>query len=343
MVNPRDEEALKRIINFPARGIGKTTIDKAILAANENNISMWEVLENAAKFGFRSGTLQAIEEFVTMIKSFASMLKTKNAYEVAFHVGKQTNIIKELFNDKSTEGVQRYENIQELLNSIKEWTESPDNEEGEVGDKGLGSYLQQITLLTDADEKDPDADTVKLMTIHAAKGLEFECVFACGLEEMLFPNAMSINTREELEEERRLFYVAMTRAKKYLYMTLAKNYGGKRDKNPSGFLNETGLKMEVLDEIVEETLAANGLSRDAIDWLVPHQANLRIIQAAAKKLGLGMEKVVVTVDRHANTSAASIPLALDEAARDGRIRPGQHVLMEAIGGGFTWGAVLAKW
>lgn len=104
-----------------------------------------------------------------MIKSFASMLNNKNAYEVAVHVGKQTNLVKELFNDKSTEGVQRYENIQELLNSIKEWTESPDNEDGEVVDKSLASYLQQITLLTDADEKDPDADTVKLMTIHAAR------------------------------------------------------------------------------------------------------------------------------------------------------------------------------
>src|SRR5688572_15317446 len=146
MVNTRDEEALKRIINYPARGIGKTTVDKTILLANENNITMWDVLEKASEFGFRAGTLQAIEEFVTMIKSFASMLKTKNAYEVAFHVGKQTNIIKELFNDKSTEGVQRYEHIQELLNSIKEWTESPDNEEGELVDKSLGSYLQQITL-----------------------------------------------------------------------------------------------------------------------------------------------------------------------------------------------------
>lgn len=241
MVNPRDEEALKRIINFPARGIGKTTIDKAILAANENNISMWEVLENAAKFSFRAGTLQAIEEFVTMIKSFTSMLKTKNAYEVAFHVSKQTNILKELFNDKSTEGVQRYENIQELLNSIKEWTESPDNEEGEVGDKGLGAYLQQITLLTDADEKDPNADTVKLMTIHAAKGLEFECVFACGLEEMLFPNAMSINTREELEEERRLFYVVITRAKNRLWITYANTrykFGSLVQNEPSRFINE---------------------------------------------------------------------------------------------------------
>jgi DNA helicase-2/ATP-dependent DNA helicase PcrA len=241
LVNPRDEEALKRIINFPARGIGKTTVDKAILVANEGNISMWEVLENASKYGFRSGTLQAIEDFVTMIKSFASMLKTKNAYEVASHVGKQTNIIKELFNDKSAEGVQRYENIQELLNSIKEWTESPDNDEGEVGDKGLGSYLQQITLLTDADEKDPNADTVKLMTIHAAKGLEFSCVFAAGLEEMLFPNAMSINTREELEEERRLFYVVITRAKSRLWISYANTrykFGSLVQNEPSRFINE---------------------------------------------------------------------------------------------------------
>lgn len=241
LVNPKDEEALKRIINYPARGIGKTSVDRAILAANDNNISVWEVLESAPKYGFKGNALQSIEEFVLMIRSFASMLKTKNAYEVAFHVGKQTNIVRELFNDKSTEGVQRYENIQELLNSIKEWTESPDTEEGEVGDKGLGAYLQQITLLTDADEKDPNADTVKLMTIHAAKGLEFGCVFAAGLEEMLFPNALSINTREELEEERRLFYVVITRAKSRLWISYANTrykFGSLVQNEPSRFINE---------------------------------------------------------------------------------------------------------
>lgn len=241
IVNPKDEEALKRIINYPARGIGKTTIDKLVLAANENNISMWEVMLRAGEFGFRAGTKEVLEQFVIMIKSFASMLEKHNAYEVAFHVGKQTNLVKELFNDKSSEGVQRYENIQELLNSIKEWTESPDNEEGELVDKSLASYLQQITLLTDADEKDPDADTVKLMTIHAAKGLEFECVFAAGLEEMLFPNAMSINTREELEEERRLFYVVITRAKKRLWITYANaryRFGNLVQNEPSRFIDE---------------------------------------------------------------------------------------------------------
>ncbi|MEI9943717.1 MAG: UvrD-helicase domain-containing protein [Chitinophagaceae bacterium] len=255
MVNPKDEEALKRIINYPVRGIGKTTIDKLVLLANESDISMWEVMEKADQHGFRAGTLTALQDFVTMIKSFASMLEKKNAYEVAFHVGKQTNIVKELFNDKSTEGLQRYENIQELLNSIKEWTESPDNDEGELINKSLGAYLQQITLLTDSDQKDPNADTVKLMTIHAAKGLEFGVVFAAGLEEMLFPNAMSINTREELEEERRLFYVVITRAKQRLWITYANSryrFGSLIQNEPSRFIDE------IPDHLLDRSFAGGG-------------------------------------------------------------------------------------
>ncbi len=260
IVNSRDEEALKRIINYPARGIGKTTVDKLVLVANEQNISMWDVLCNAAMHGFKAGTLSSIDEFVIMIKSFASMLTKQNAYEVAFHVGKQTNLVKELFNDKSTEGVQRYENIQELLNSIKEWTESPDNEDGELVDKGLASYLQQITLLTDADEKDPNADTVKLMTIHAAKGLEFGCVFAAGLEEMLFPNAMAINTREELEEERRLFYVVVTRAKQRLWITYANTryrFGQLVQNEPSRFIEE------IPEDYLDRSFAGGGLKNQS--------------------------------------------------------------------------------
>ena len=306
IVNSRDEEALKRIINFPARGIGKTTVDKAVLFANENNISMWEVLTKAAQFGFRAGTLEAIDGFVTMIKSFASMLQKHNAYEVAVHVGKQTNIVKELFNDKSTEGLQRYENIQELLNSIKEWVDDTQNRNqidddgvvlpppppeggtansqsqlfndsninadtptgedsamvaspaggGREGAVTLGFYLQQITLLTDADNKDPNSDSVKLMTIHAAKGLEFGCVFAAGLEEMLFPNAMSINTREELEEERRLFYVVITRAKTKLWITYANTrykFGQIVQNEPSRFLDE------LPEEQVDKSFAGGGM------------------------------------------------------------------------------------
>ncbi len=241
IVNTKDEEALKRIINFPARGIGKTTVEKCVIFANEQNISMYNVLEHAAANGFRAGTLEALQNFVTMIKYFQSMLAEKNAYDLAVQVGKHTNIIKELFNDKTTEGLARYENIQELLNSIKEWTESPANDDGELGDKSLGSYLQQITLLTDADEDKGESDTVKMMTIHAAKGLEFSCVFVGGIEETLFPNAMSINTREELEEERRLFYVAVTRAKQRLWLTYANaryRFGQLVQNEPSRFLEE---------------------------------------------------------------------------------------------------------
>ncbi|MCC7523416.1 MAG: UvrD-helicase domain-containing protein [Chitinophagaceae bacterium] len=291
LVNPNDEEALKRIINYPARGIGKTSVDRIILAANENNISFWQVLERARDFGLRGATLEAVEQFVMMIKSFASMLQRKNAYDVAVHVGKQTNFVKELFNDKSTEGVARYENIQELLNSIKEWVERPvenfepapfemeaeDSKQdipdvlvddtpqsdtipeeavSDIEDRSLGAYLQQITLLTDADNKNADADTVKLMTIHAAKGLEFSCVFAAGLEETLFPNAMSINTREELEEERRLFYVVITRAKERLWITHANSryrFGSLIQNEPSRFISE------IPEEYLDKTSAGSSI------------------------------------------------------------------------------------
>jgi DNA helicase-2/ATP-dependent DNA helicase PcrA len=242
VVNPGDEEALKRIINYPVRGIGKTTIDKLVLLANNQDCSVWDILINASFHGFKGGTLESIDEFVTMIKMFQSELKKKNAYELAVIVGKSSNIVKELFNDKSVEGLARYENIQELLNSIKEFIETPLNEEdGEVGDKSIGSYLQQITLLTDADDDKQLSDAVKLMTIHAAKGLEFPVVFVGGMEETLFPSGMSINTREELEEERRLFYVAVTRAKKKLYLTYANTryrFGQLQQNDPSRFLDE---------------------------------------------------------------------------------------------------------
>ena len=257
VVNPNDEESLKRIINYPTRGIGKTSMDRAVLSANENNITLWQVLENARSYGFKSGTLEAISDFVIMIKMFQSELDKKNAYDLAVIVGKSTQIVKELFNDKTTEGLARYENVQELLNSIKEFIETPMNEEdGEVGDKSLGSYLQQITLLTDADNDKEDADSVKLMTIHASKGLEFSCVFVGGLEETLFPSGMSINTREELEEERRLFYVAITRAKKKLWLTYANaryRFGQLQQNEPSRFIDEMPA------EYIDKSFAGGGI------------------------------------------------------------------------------------
>ncbi|MFM2358607.1 MAG: hypothetical protein RLY16_600, partial [Bacteroidota bacterium] len=302
IVNPSDEEALKRIVNYPARGIGKTTIDKAILAANDNNITLWKVLENAASYGYKAGTLESISNFVTMIRMFQSELTRKNAYDVAFMVGKGSGLVKELFNDKTTEGLARYENVQELLNSIKEFVDDPVrtgiiNEDGEVlenipatdanlpqdlfteaeqaaavttnNNASLGGYLQQITLLTDADNEKEDADTVKLMTIHAAKGLEYSCVFVAGLEETLFPNAMSINTREELEEERRLFYVAVTRAKKKLWLTYANaryRFGQLQQNEPSRFIDEMPA------DYIDKSYAGGGLRNQSSannNWVKP--------------------------------------------------------------------------
>jgi DNA helicase-2/ATP-dependent DNA helicase PcrA len=281
IVNPKDEESLKRIINFPARGIGKTSIDNIVKQANDRDISTWEVLKRVREFSFKGSSTEAIENFVLMIESFQSMMKTKNAHEVAIHVGKQTNIVKELFNDKTTEGLARYENIQELLNSIKEWVDDMQNrslidedgilqedpsersEKKSAGETGLATYLQQITLLTDADEKDPNADTVKMMTIHAAKGLEFSCVFAAGLEEMLFPNAMSINTREELEEERRLFYVVITRAKKKLWITYANTryrFGSIVQNDPSRFIEE------IPEKYLDRSFAGAAKSHSNNNW-----------------------------------------------------------------------------
>jgi DNA helicase-2/ATP-dependent DNA helicase PcrA len=264
IVNPRDEEALKRVINYPARGIGKTSIDRLVLFANEKDCSVWDILTNAAMFGFKSGTLESIDNFVTMIKMFQSETGKKNAYDLGVIVGKSTTIVKELFNDKTTEGLARYENVQELLNSIKEFTETPMNEEdGEVGDKGLGTYLQQISLLTDTDNDKENADAVKLMTIHAAKGLEFPVVFVGGLEETLFPGSMSINTREELEEERRLFYVAITRAKAKLYLTYANaryRFGQLQQNEPSRFLEE------IDEKYIDKSFAGGAARNNASSW-----------------------------------------------------------------------------
>ena len=238
IMNTQDEENLKRIINYPARGIGKTSIERILVRANELDSTFWEVISNPEIEGFRSSQ---VEGFVMMIRSFQTMLEKQNAYDVAFAVGKHTGLVQELYNDKSVEGLARYENVQELLNSIKEFTETPD-EEGELHDKSLGSYLQQITLLTDADQNNnADADVVRLMTIHAAKGLEFQCVFSVGLEENLFPSAMSMYSREDLEEERRLFYVAITRAKDRLWVTYANSryrFGSLVQNDPSRFIEE---------------------------------------------------------------------------------------------------------
>ncbi|HEU5292127.1 MAG TPA: UvrD-helicase domain-containing protein [Cyclobacteriaceae bacterium] len=215
-LNQNDEASFRRIINLPKRGIGDSTVDKIILGANDHGISIWEVLQNPTPFvGGRSAG--PIDDFVTMIKRFGLEVTRKDAYDAAFEIAKGSGLLRELYEDKTVEGLSRHENVQELLNAIKEYVENPEKE-----DKSLGAFLQDISLLTGQDEdKDKDPDKVTLMTIHMAKGLEFKYVYIVGLEEDLFPSQMMLNSRADLEEERRLFYVAITRAEKKLYLSYA--------------------------------------------------------------------------------------------------------------------------
>ncbi|MFN5621030.1 MAG: ATP-dependent helicase [Flavobacteriales bacterium] len=219
--NPNDEESLKRIINYPRRGIGDTTINKLIVGAAERNISIWEMIGRAHEVGLSGATMHKVNEFVLLIRSFAVQLDTKNAYDLGHQIASESGLLKELYSDKTPEGLARYENIQELLNGMKEFS---DREDPEFPERipALGDFLIDIALLTDADnEKEDDQGKVSMMTIHAAKGLEFPYVNIVGMEEQLFPSQMSMNSREELEEERRLFYVALTRAEKKATLSYA--------------------------------------------------------------------------------------------------------------------------
>jgi DNA helicase-2/ATP-dependent DNA helicase PcrA len=293
-INPNDEEALKRVINYPARGIGDTTIQKIITASADHDVSAWTVVENIGDFNLslNTGTQNKLNDFVTMIKSFTVMISTQNAYELGMNIANSCGLLRELYTDKSPEGVSRYENVQELLNGLKEFSENgrpeivlPEDagiipeeikpvapepskpaelnllselETSEVtaeatnetdtanhvpAYKRLSDFMQDIALLTDSDKKNDEdgGDRISLMTIHSAKGLEFPYVFIVGLEENLFPSQMALNSRSELEEERRLFYVALTRAEKQAFMSYSTSryrWGNLIACEPSRFIEE---------------------------------------------------------------------------------------------------------
>lgn len=241
IVNPKDEEALKRVINFPTRGIGQTTIDRLVVAANHYGRSIYEVMDNLDKLNLNinAGTKRKLADFVTMIKSFQIMNEGADAFTLAEHVAKKTGLLLEFKKDGTPEGIARMENIEELLNGIKDFVEG----QKEVADAtgSLTEFLEDVALATDLDKDVGDDDRVALMTIHLAKGLEFPYVYIVGMEEDLFPSAMSMNTRSELEEERRLFYVALTRAEKQAFLTYTQNryrWGKLIDAEPSRFLEE---------------------------------------------------------------------------------------------------------
>ena len=238
-INTSDEEAFKRIINYPSRGIGMTTIQTLNIYANSKNISFWNVISeiDEHELNINKGTQKKLKEFALMINSFILSAKQKDAYTVSEEIAKQSGIFNHLINDKSPEGVSRFENIQELLNGIKDFSEKAEN-----GINKLPDFMKDVALLTDQDmETEDDFNKVTLMTVHAAKGLEFPYVFVVGLEENLFPSMMSGLSQEDLEEERRLFYVAITRAEKRLFLSFAKSrfkWGQFTDSQPSRFISE---------------------------------------------------------------------------------------------------------
>ena len=237
VINHNDEEALKRIINYPARGIGKTTMDKVGMLAIQEDKSYWEIIFNANYYADLKSAIPKFRDFVNMTQSFVIMNDSKTAYDMAMHVARTTNLLKSLNEDKTIEGISKYENVVELLNGIKEFVEDDTNE----SEKNLGSYLQDIALLTDSDKNVDDADSVSLMTIHQSKGLEYKKVFVSGLEENLFPSQMSLGSRSDLEEERRLFYVAITRAEEDLVLSFATSrfkFGTLLPCEPSRFIDE---------------------------------------------------------------------------------------------------------
>ncbi len=244
-VNPLDEEALRRVINYPHRGIGETTMQKITILAGQGNLPIWEILTNHASYQLGLGTKAAtsISNFTTMIRAFGAQVQSRSAFDLAEYIAKASGVMKEIDEDKTIEGQARMENIEALLNAVQEFVErepGPGEETGEV--RHLDLFMQEVSLLTDQDTGDKnDTDRVSLMTIHQAKGLEFPYVFIAGLEENLFPSFMAINSRADLEEERRLFYVAVTRAEKKATISYAESrykWGQLTLSEPSRFIDE---------------------------------------------------------------------------------------------------------
>jgi len=241
VINPKDEEALMRVINYPTRGIGQTTVDKLVVAAKETGMSIFELLssENRPFLKLNAGTSNRLENFATMIKSFQILAESADAFALTEHVIKKAGLVLEMKKDGTPEGIARLENLEELLNGIQDFVEGQREIDEATG--SITEFLEDVALATDLDKEVGDDDRVALMTIHLAKGLEFPYVFIVGLEEDLFPSAMSMNTRAELEEERRLFYVALTRAKKQAVLTYTINryrWGKLIDAEPSRFIEE---------------------------------------------------------------------------------------------------------
>lgn len=289
VINPHDEQALLRIINYPVRGIGKTTIERLMVVADERQKGIWDVIsseEEPMPKDFNSGTVNKLRNFATMIKSFQTLLNKQNAIELAKHICNTVGIIKDLKEDDTPEGLARVQNIEELLNAIMEFSDKQvDEVTGEQNEVTLNKFMEDVALLTDQDKKDDeDDDYVTLMTIHSAKGLEFPYVYIVGLEENLFPGIQSLSTREDLEEERRLFYVALTRAETKLVLSYAESryrWGNLTLSEPSRFIEE--IDQSLIEKTRKASFRGTSSFSEGINFSNPFSKNFQEKREYQKK------------------------------------------------------------
>ncbi len=341
VINKRDDEAFKRVINYPKRGIGKTSVEKLENFAKENNISMWEAVSQVriVGMGLNSRAVSQMFGFLTLISDFTKKVPEKDAYELAKDIANTSGILKDLFADKAPEAIARHENVQELLNGIKEFA---DNEDAE-GETFLDNYLESVALLTNEDnEKEEDRNKVSLMTIHSAKGLEFRNVYVVGLEEKLFPNEMASFSIKELEEERRLFYVAVTRAEKELILTYSGQryrWGQLHDCSPSRFIKDIDSKFvefysafdESIDDLDSSSKTQKNLFRGRKKYSPnKFQTQKKIQKPSEKIVGTNYNKKLVKIDKSAKYVQSGIS-EICEGAKVKHARFGEGIVLNVEG------------
>ncbi|EGF51721.1 ATP-dependent helicase [Bacteroides fluxus] len=325
VVNPNDEEAFKRIINYPARGIGDTTVGKIIAAATENNVSLWTVLCEPLTYGLNlnKGTVGKLQGFRDLISGFIAGVTEKSAYETGTEIIRQSGIINDVCQDNSPENLSRKENIEELVNGMSDFC-ARRQEEGNPNIL-LGDFLSEVSLLTDQDsDKDGDDEKITLMTVHSAKGLEFKNVFVVGMEENLFPSGMAGNSARALEEERRLFYVAITRAEEHCFLSFAKTrfrYGKMEFGSPSRFLKDIDARFLHLpqDAVVSRRIDAEaGAFR-------PRQ------QIISPTVPRNLKRVTPSAGSSSSSSLSSSSVSSSSKAVPGIVQPGQLIEHERFG------------
>lgn len=339
VINPHDEQALLRIINYPARGIGKTTIERLMVVADERKKGIWDVIASDTEpmpQDFNSGTASKLRNFATMIKSFQTLLNKQNAIELAQHICNTVGIIKDLKEDDTPEGVSRVQNIEELLNSIMEFSDKQvDEVTGEQNQVSLNKFMEDVALLTDQDKKEEENDDyVTLMTIHSSKGLEFPYVYIVGLEENLFPGIQSLSTREELEEERRLFYVAVTRAETKLILSYAESryrWGNLTLSEPSRFIDE--IEPSLIEKTKKASFRGTSSFNEGVNFSNPFSKSFQTTREFQKR---NTQQESSYTNKNANSTPIINSANKDSdfvAASPDEIQEGMRVLHQKFGQG----------